>query len=108
MFAGFLHGVAMLQSAGIPAADYARRAGPFLAAMTGLLGHSTEHLDTRDYSGPLQSLEWTATLLRSIATASTDAGVVPAPVAMVQQLIAQQVDAGYGAHDFDRIIESMR
>ncbi|WP_150460182.1 NAD(P)-dependent oxidoreductase [Nesterenkonia ebinurensis] len=108
MFAGFLHGVAMLQSAAIPARSYAQRAAPFLAAMTELLGHSTEHLDTRDYSQPLQSLEWTTTLLDTIERASREQGITAAPVETVQRLIRQQIDAGHGAEDFDRIIESMR
>ena len=35
MFAGFLHGAAMVAPAGISAADFAARAAPFLAAMAG-------------------------------------------------------------------------
>ncbi|WP_120005127.1 NAD(P)-dependent oxidoreductase [Nesterenkonia muleiensis] len=108
MFAGFLHGVAMLQSVAIPASSYAQRAAPFLAAMTELLGHSTEHLDTGDYSQPLQSLEWTTTLLETINRASREQGITAAPVETVQRLIQQQIDAGHGVEDFDRIIESMR
>lgn len=108
MFAGFLHGVAMLQSASIPASSYAQRAASFMAAMTELLGHSAEHLETGDYSQPLQSLEWTTTLLETINRASREQGITAAPVKMVQWLIQQQIDAGHGAEDFDRIIESMR
>ncbi|GAB3119803.1 NAD(P)-binding domain-containing protein [Streptomyces calidiresistens] len=108
MFAGFLQGVAMLQSAGVGAAEYAERAAPFLASMTELLGHSTEHLDKRDYGEPLQSLEWTTTLLDTITRAASEQGITPAPVDMVQRLIRRQIDAGHGAEDFDRIIESMR
>ncbi|MGC0144985.1 NAD(P)-dependent oxidoreductase [Pseudactinotalea sp. Z1732] len=108
MFAGFLHGVAMLETAGVGAAEYAGRAAPFLAAMTSLLGHSTERLDARDYSEALQSLHWTTTQLGTIARASREQGITPAPMQMVQELIQQQIDAGHGAEDFDRIIESMR
>lgn len=108
MFAGFLHGVAMLQSASVPAEAYARRTAPFLAAMTELLGHSTEHLDSHDYTQPVQSLEWTMTLLDTIGRASREQGVAPTPVEMVQRLIQHQLDAGHGVEDFDRIIESMR
>ncbi|MGO1736451.1 MAG: NAD(P)-dependent oxidoreductase [Leucobacter sp.] len=108
MFAGFLHGVAMLQSASVPAKTYAERAAPFLAAMTELLGHSTEHLDNRDYSQPLQSLDWTTSLLATIEQASLEQGITPAPTELVQRLVRQQIDAGHGYEDFDRIIESMR
>lgn len=108
MFAGFLHGVAMLQSASIPARVYSQRAAAFLAAMTELLGHSTEHLDNRDYSHPIQSLEWTTSLLGTIERASLEQGITPAPTELVQRLVRQQIDAGHGNDDFDRIIESMR
>ena len=108
MFAGFLHGVAMLETAGIRPSDYSRRAAPFLSAMTGLLGQSIERLETRDYSDPFQSLQWTATLLETIARASREQDIDPAPVRMVQELIKRQTAAGHGSQDFDRIIESMR
>lgn len=108
LFAGFLHGAAMLQENGVEAAAWSRRAAPFLASMTSLLGHRTDHLDTRDFSEPLQSLEWTRTLLDTIAGASREHGVRPAPVEMVMELIDEQVAAGHGGEDFDRIIESMR
>lgn len=108
MFAGFLHGVAMVQSAGMTAAEYAGMAAPFLASMTRLLGHSTDHLEARDYGEPLQSLDWTATLLDTIARASREQGVEPAPVAMVQRLVTEQIRDGHGGEDFDRIIETMR
>jgi len=108
MFTGFLHGVAMLQSASVSAGSYARRAVPFLAAMTELLGDSTEHLDNRDYSQPTQSLTWTTTLLETVERASREQDISPAPIEMLQVLIRRQIDAGYGNEDFDRIIESMR
>ncbi|MET9916948.1 hypothetical protein ABZZ04_07660 [Streptomyces sp. NPDC006435] len=40
--------------------------------------------------------------------AITDQGVSAEPVAMVQRLIQQQVDAGHGTEGFARIIESLK
>lgn len=108
LFAGFLHGAAMVQSAGVPAAEFGRRAEPFLAAMTGALPESAKVVDGRDYRDPVQSLDWTSTVLDVIAAASREQGVEPVPVDMVRQIVRHQIDAGRGGEDFDRIIESLR
>ncbi|MFS8521222.1 MAG: NAD(P)-binding domain-containing protein [Micromonosporaceae bacterium] len=108
LFAGFLHGAAMVRSAGVTAAAFAERAAPFLAAMTGSLAHTAEVVDAGDYHAPVQSLDWTITVLETIARASREQGVDPVPVDMVATLARRQIDEGHGAEDFDRIIESMR
>lgn len=108
MFAGFLHGVAMVGSEGVSADEFARRATPFLAAMTGSFASSAEVISGGDYSDPVQSLAWTATALEVIDRASGEQGVDPAPVTMVRELVRRQIDAGHGDDDFDRIHESLR
>lgn len=108
LFTGFLHGAAMVQSAGVTAAAFAERAAPFLAAMTGSFAHTAQVVDSGSYRPPVQSLDWTITVLETIARASHEQGVDPVPIDMVKALVRQQIDNGYGAEDFDRIIEAMR
>ncbi|GGV26425.1 oxidoreductase [Actinomadura cremea] len=108
LFAGFLHGAAMVRSAGVTAAEFAERAAPFLAAMTGSFSHMAKVVDGGDYGAPLQSLEWSVTALDTIARGSREQGVNPVPVDMVRTLAQRQIDEGHGSDDFDRIIESMR
>ena len=108
MLTGFLHGAAMVRSAGLDAAGFAERAAPFLAAMTGTFGSSAAVLDSGDHSGPEQSLEWTAPALDTIARASREQGVDPAPVDLLRTLVRQQIDAGHGADDLGRIVEGLR
>lgn len=108
MFTGFLHGTAMVQSAGLTAAAFAERASAFLAAMTDSFTLSAKAIDSRDYSAPPQSLDWTITVLDTISRASREHGVAPVPVDMIQTLVQHQIDVGHGADDFDRIIETMR
>lgn len=108
LFAGFLHGAAMVQSAGFTAADFAERAAPFLAAMTQSFGSTARVVDDRDYSRPFQSLDWSATALDTISRASREQGVDPVPVTMVETLVAREIEAGHGKEDFNRIIERMR
>jgi len=106
MFAGFLHGAAMVGTDGVDAASFARRAAPFLAAMTEAFALDAEVIDRGDYTGPVQSLDWSD--LGHLVRASEEQGVDPAPIAMVEELRRRQVDAGHGAEDFARIYESLR
>ncbi|MBZ2199500.1 NAD(P)-dependent oxidoreductase [Ruania sp. N2-46] len=106
MFAGFLHGAAMVASAGVGAVEFAGRAAPFLAAMTGGLGGLAETVDARSYAAPgQQSLDFSD--LSHIVRASAEAGVSTEAVQMVQNLITRQRDAGFGTEGFARIYESI-
>ncbi|MFD6177365.1 MULTISPECIES: NAD(P)-dependent oxidoreductase [unclassified Isoptericola] len=106
MFAGFLHGAAMVGVDGVDARTFARRAGPFLAAMTAAFALDAEVVDRGDYTAPVQSLDWSD--LGHLVRASEEQGVDPAPIAMVEELRRRQVDAGHGAEGFERIYESLR
>lgn len=108
LFAGFLHGAAMVQSAGIEAAEFAERAAPFLSAMTASFPGTAATVDGATYETPLQSLDWTRTALETIARASRELDVDPVPVDMVIALVRGEIDAGHGAEDFNRIIEQLR
>lgn len=107
MFAGFLHGAAMVGSEGVSAREFAARAAPFLAAMTSGFAEMAEVVDGGDYTvAGQQSLDFSD--LSDIVRASDEQGVNPAPIAMVQALIRCQVAAGHGSEAFARIYEGLR
>lgn len=107
MFAGFLHGAAMVAPAGVTAAEFARRAAPWLTAMTAGFAGFAEVVDGGDYTVPgQQSLEFSD--LGDILAAGAEQGVADDAVAMVQRLIERQIDAGHGKEGFARIFESIR
>jgi 3-hydroxyisobutyrate dehydrogenase-like beta-hydroxyacid dehydrogenase len=107
MFAGFMHGAAMVGSEGIAAREFAARATPFLAAMTGAFAGIADVLDTGDYAGEgHQSLEFSD--LRDLLQASRDQGVGTEVIAPVQALIERQIAAGHGKEAFERIYEEIR
>lgn len=107
MFAGFLHGAAMAGSAGMSATEFAGRATPFLAAMTDSFAHFASVIDGGDYTVPgQQSLDFSD--LSHIVRASEEQGVLPMPIAAVQELISKQIAAGHGAEGFARIYEGLR
>lgn len=107
MFAGFLHGAAMVAPAGITATEFAAAAAPWLTAMTGGFHGFAEVVDGGDYTvAGQQSLEFSD--LTDIVTASADQGISTEVIDVVQRLIQRQIDAGRGKEGFARIIESIR
>ncbi|MBV7699705.1 NAD(P)-dependent oxidoreductase [Streptomyces sp. TRM70350] len=107
MFAGFLHGAAMVAPAGVTAGEFAALATPWMAAMTNSFEQFATVVDGGDYTvGGQQSLEFSD--LGDILAASSAQGIGTEVVAMVQRLVQRQIDAGHGAEGFARIIESIR
>lgn len=107
MFAGFMHGAAMVAPAGMSAREFADLAAPWLTAMIGGLQGFATVIDGGDYTvAGQQSLRFSD--LSDLVTASSDQGISTEVVAMVQGLIQRQVDAGHGEEGFARIIESIK
>lgn len=107
MFAGFFHGAAMLAAAGVPAAEFATMAVPWLQVTAHALPEFAAVIDGTDYAAPgQQSLLFSD--ISDIVDASRDQGVSTEVVDVVQRLIHRQIDAGHGTEGFARIIESIR
>ncbi len=108
MFAGFLHGAAMVAADGGSVAGFAGMQVPFLAAMTGGLAEFASIVDARDYTRPgQQSLTFTETALRALLAATAEQGVDPRVLAPVHDLVRRQIDAGFGAQGTARIFEGL-
>ncbi|MFD3308787.1 NAD(P)-dependent oxidoreductase [Streptomyces sp. NPDC058694] len=107
MFAGFMHGAAMVAPAGMTAGEFAALAAPWLTAMTGGFQGFAEVIDGGDYTvAGQQSLAFSD--LGDLVAASADQGISTEVVDMVQRLVRRQIDAGHGEEGFARIIESIR
>lgn len=107
MFAGLLHGAAMVVSAGVRATDFAARAVPFVAAMVPHFAGDAAVIDGGDYTVPgQQSLHFSD--LSDIIRASDQAGANSSTIRAVQALIAEQVALGFGDEGMARIYESLR
>lgn len=107
MFAGFMHGAAMVGSEGVPASEFAARATPFLAAMTGALAGLAATIDAADYAGEdQQSLQFSD--LTKLVTASVEQGVSAEVLQPVHEMIQRQIAAGHGNEGFARIFEELR
>ncbi|SPE64314.1 2-hydroxy-3-oxopropionate reductase [Streptomyces netropsis] len=107
MFAGFMHGAAMVAPAGVTAGEFAAKAAPWLTAMTGAFEGFAAVIDGGDYTVEgQQSLHFSH--LGDLLAASSDQGIGTEVVAMVQRLIQRQIDAGHGEEGFARIFESIK
>ncbi|MDA0566386.1 NAD(P)-binding domain-containing protein [Streptomonospora sp. S1-112] len=107
MFAGFAHGAAMVAPSGMKAREFAAMAAPWQAAMTAAFDGLGEVIDGGDYTVPgQQSLLFSD--LGDMVDASAAQGISTEVVAMVQNLIRRQIDAGHGEEGFARIYESIR
>lgn len=105
MFTGFLHGAALTGSAGIRATDFAARAIPFLMAMAGGMAAMAAAVDRADYATDVQPLEWTE--LDTLIRACREAGISTAPLALVEDLVGEQIDLGHGTEAFARIHQGL-
>lgn len=109
MFAGFLHGAAMVAADGGSATEFARMQAPFLAAMTNSLAGYASTVDSGDYAGPgQQSLAFTETALSALRRATVEQGVDDRVLKPVHELVLRQIGAGHGAHGTARMFESLR
>ncbi|MEU5658421.1 NAD(P)-binding domain-containing protein [Streptomyces sp. NPDC047737] len=107
MFAGFMHGAAMVAPAGVTAGEFAARATPWLTAMTGAFEEFAAVIDGGDYTVEgQQSLHFSD--LGHLLAASSGQGISTEVVGMVQRLVQRQIDAGHGEEGFARIIESIK
>jgi 3-hydroxyisobutyrate dehydrogenase-like beta-hydroxyacid dehydrogenase len=109
MFAGFLHGAAMVAADGGSAAGFAATQAPFLAAMTGGLAGLASTVDTGDYTGPgQQSLRFTETALSALLAASVEQGVDTRVLRPVHDLVRDQISRGFGDEGTARMFEELR
>jgi 3-hydroxyisobutyrate dehydrogenase-like beta-hydroxyacid dehydrogenase len=107
MFAGFMHGAAMVATEGVPAVEFSARATPFLAAMTGAFARFASVIDASDYAGDgQQSLEFSD--LTKLVTATAEQGVSTEVLQPVHSIIRRQIAAGHGEEGFARIFEELR
>lgn len=107
MFAGFMHGAAMVGSEGVSASEFAARAIPFLAAMTGAFAGFAAAIDAKDYAGEGQQSVGFSDLTK-IVTASVEQGVSAEVLQAVHEMIRRQIAAGHGQEGFARIFEELR
>ncbi|WP_280235198.1 NAD(P)-dependent oxidoreductase [Nocardia cyriacigeorgica] len=106
MFAGFMHGAAMVGASGVTAGEFAQRAVPWLTAVTPSIPDIAATIDSGDYSTDVQHLNFSKAAADAIHRTAVEQGVNPTMFEHIKNLIDRHVANGYGAESFDRIFES--
>jgi 3-hydroxyisobutyrate dehydrogenase-like beta-hydroxyacid dehydrogenase len=109
MFGGFLHGAALVGTAGISAADFAERAAAWVTAMTAGMPYNAGFIDSGDYrTADEQTVAFNKAALDMIVQVSGEEGIGVEVVAPLQALLAGQDDEGHADASFARIFEGIR
>lgn len=106
MFAGFMHGAAMVGASGVTATEYAKRAVPWLNAVAPTMPHLAGRIDSGDYTTDVQHLDFTKAAADAIHRTAVEQGVNPTMFEHIKHLIDRHVADGHGAQAFERIHES--
>jgi 3-hydroxyisobutyrate dehydrogenase-like beta-hydroxyacid dehydrogenase len=109
MFSGYLHGAALVATAGATAAEFAEMAGPWITAMTASLPYDAAFIDSGDYTtADEQTVAFNKAALDMIVQVSTEEGIGVDVVAPLRALLARQVAEGHADESFTRIIEGIK
>ncbi|MGW0246413.1 NAD(P)-dependent oxidoreductase [Nocardia goodfellowii] len=108
MFTGFMHGAAMVASAGHSVEAFSHRAAAWLTAMAQSIPEYGRIIESGDYRADVQHLAFQKAAVDAIAQASKDAGVALDVIAPIKNLIDRQVADGHGALAFERTFEELR
>ncbi|WP_374213247.1 NAD(P)-dependent oxidoreductase [Crossiella sp. SN42] len=105
---GFLHGAAMLDSAGVRPTEFLGMAVPWLNGMIAFLSDLAREAETKDYAGGDSSLEINLAALANIVVTSRSAGVDPGLHVPLLELVRGLVEQGRGADSASSVFEVMR
>lgn len=105
---GFVHGAALLDSAGVRATDFLGLAVPWLNGMLAFLPELAREIETKDYTAGESSLEINLHALNYIETASRTAGVDPGFIRPALDLVRQRIAAVRPTDSVAGVFEVMR
>lgn len=109
--AGLLHGIALVGSAGVPAADFAGEALATVAGIPAMLqGGSAvaEQVDTDVHPGELSTTRMMGATADHVVAATSAAGIDPVLPEAVQSLYARAIAAGDGDLNWTSLIRVIR
>ncbi|MFD0559010.1 NAD(P)-dependent oxidoreductase [Stackebrandtia endophytica] len=107
-FAAFYHGAALVSGAGVPAAEFATRALPWLTGSAATIPLQAAGMDSGDYTTDVQHLHFTKAAADAIHQTAVEQGVNPAMFEHFKNLVDRHVANGHGAESFVRIFESFK
>lgn len=109
--AALMHGTALLGGAGVSAKEAMAELMTTLAGVPAMLEAGDDlgaQIDAGDHPGHLSTVTMMGATADHIVAASTAAGIDPDLPRAVQRLYRQAIDAGHGADNWSRTIDSIR
>ncbi|ALG09192.1 NAD(P)-dependent oxidoreductase [Kibdelosporangium phytohabitans] len=104
---GYVHGVALLDSANVKPTEFLGMAVQWLNGMLAFLPSLTREIETRDYTSGESSLEINLHALEYIEAASHDAGVDPGFVLPTLDLVRKRLEVAEPVHSVAGVFETM-
>ncbi len=105
---GFLHGLALVGTEGVPPEKFTPMAVSWLSAMAASFPRLAEQAGSGDYETDVSSLDINAEGLRLLTETSRAQGIGTAVPAPLQELFEHAVAEGHGAHSIASIVEVIR
>ncbi|SCG48186.1 3-hydroxyisobutyrate dehydrogenase [Micromonospora echinaurantiaca] len=108
MFGGYLHAVAMIRAAGVPATGFTPLATDWLTAMLGALPALARGVDSGDHAADGSAVGMQAAAFGNLLAASREGGVSTSLLEPVRRLLDDAVRAGHGADGLSALVDLLR
>lgn len=109
MYAGVVHALALVDSAGLPATSFAPLLVRWLAAMTGLVDGAAEQVEKRDYGiDVVSNLAMQTAVFPNFFSTTEEQGLSTELLAPLYELMRRRVADGHGHEDLPGIVELLR
>jgi 3-hydroxyisobutyrate dehydrogenase-like beta-hydroxyacid dehydrogenase len=109
MFMGSMHALALVESAGIPAASFAPLVKRYIESMLGFVDGAAQQIDQRDYTiGVVSNIGMQSAAFVNLLDTARDQGLSPELIAPLGPLMARRVEAGHGQEDLAGVIELLK
>lgn len=104
----FLHGAALLDTAGVPAADFARFANQWLTSVTGFVSAYAAQIDAGDYTAHDAKIETHLATMHHLLHESEASGVDTSLPRFVQAFADRAIAQGQGESSYAAMVEQFR
>jgi 3-hydroxyisobutyrate dehydrogenase-like beta-hydroxyacid dehydrogenase len=109
MFMGSMHALALVTSAGIPAANFAPLVKRYIEAMLVFVDGAAEQIDNQDYTiNVVSNVGMQSAAFVNLLETARDQGVSPELIAPLGPLMARRVAAGHRHEDLAGVIELLK
>ncbi|GAA3661490.1 NAD(P)-binding domain-containing protein [Nonomuraea antimicrobica] len=108
MLAGFLHALALVDTAGVRPAEFLPLVSRWLHGMIDYIPELAREIESGDYASPASPVGMNRAGVAALIRVSLDAGIDPAVHAALWNLLGQRTADGHGKDSFASVFELLR